>query len=996
MATYLQGVTDYIPQYQPFQPDFNFYQGVLQTKESQYQAGYDRLSSVYGTLLNSPMLREGNIERREKFFNQINNDIERMAQMDLSKETNIDAAYKVFQPMIDDDYIMKDMAWTKTYQRELSKAEGFRNCTDEKKCGGKWWEGGVRALNYQAEDFSRSTDDESLKFANARYTPFVNVQKEAFKMAKDMGFNVQNISWSPDGKYIVTTKGGQPMVMPLYQFFTGAYGTDAKVMDMYNTQAYLARKDFAKANATQFGTETDAERVYLNTMLEEVNKRTTNVLLDTEDAINQVNVKKDTLTEKAKIDGLTPGKDDDMFALYDQLGLESEYLNTNQDQYNNTLNLVNQDDLTGIDMDSLRWRVDKAVANQLFNSDMYSVADTYARLNTEVDIKADPYALASFNHSLALSRIDYAHKLKKADELEKQKKSEEAFRLLNPTLFTPQVAGEGTSLTGDVDPNAKPFEENVKEENLVKSSLMTNSAMYVSQSLAYLESLTKSTDPVIKKQAIAWINQLAEDSPALKAGLRNGTLKYTDVMKIYNDHVQSPTYDDKNSPYHFSNLYDKVKGVVKQFGVLPSTAGANTAMRLADLYEQDINYSQAHWKTLDQMQTGNNKNVANSTFMLSELTLDVAKNNRELFLDNNGDIRTEEDFTNAFMKKNFDVYKDRTKKVTYERGIQAEEPEYKNPDGSYNIKAIYGDLYTGAKNAYKDLNKAFIKTYNGNNTQDGQPLVKVFNGSILFNKESGGWTSKPYLMSFDVSAPTTPGTQAFVSTLNNIMNSYSDPDVKFQMGGAKSFGKSSGPSIATNNKDAQEFFGLLQSGITSYEKPNDENRFRGKIVQHTVGGGDSDYVAYEIKPDANWIKKMTGTKGAPGPLYDKDFSNGITVYLPKNKANNSFYNQTTIGLYQTNMNLYGSVSKNIPGGGYVNINRQEDGSYLTEVGVNIYDQTTGKYIVDNMFRTFSSNAGADQIIDLYSPMLVENAENNDDIDMIARTEDDNTVYDFNE
>ena len=36
MATYLQGVQDYIPQIQPAQPDFNFYNTVLQTKQNQY------------------------------------------------------------------------------------------------------------------------------------------------------------------------------------------------------------------------------------------------------------------------------------------------------------------------------------------------------------------------------------------------------------------------------------------------------------------------------------------------------------------------------------------------------------------------------------------------------------------------------------------------------------------------------------------------------------------------------------------------------------------------------------------------------------------------------------------------------------------------------------------------------------------------------------------------------------------------------------------------
>ena len=79
MATYLPGVTDYIPQIQPFKPDFNFYANVLQTKEAQYKAGYQRLSGIYGSLLNSEMLRQDNNMRREQFFYDIENNIKNLS-----------------------------------------------------------------------------------------------------------------------------------------------------------------------------------------------------------------------------------------------------------------------------------------------------------------------------------------------------------------------------------------------------------------------------------------------------------------------------------------------------------------------------------------------------------------------------------------------------------------------------------------------------------------------------------------------------------------------------------------------------------------------------------------------------------------------------------------------------------------------------------------------------------------------------------------------------
>jgi len=48
MATYLSGVTDYIPQFQPFQPDLNLYANILQTKQTRYDSNYKAINNIYG------------------------------------------------------------------------------------------------------------------------------------------------------------------------------------------------------------------------------------------------------------------------------------------------------------------------------------------------------------------------------------------------------------------------------------------------------------------------------------------------------------------------------------------------------------------------------------------------------------------------------------------------------------------------------------------------------------------------------------------------------------------------------------------------------------------------------------------------------------------------------------------------------------------------------------------------------------------------------------
>ena len=168
MSQYIPGIVQYVPQVQPYRPDLNFYQKVLETKQAQYKAGYDQLSSLYGNLLESPMLRSENIDLRNKFFNQISADIAKVSSMDLSLPQNVEAASKIFQPLTDNKYILKDMAYTKQAYGQLRQADNFRNCTNEKECGGKYWKGDKESLRGLCDDdvydsFAEAIDGRSTR-----------------------------------------------------------------------------------------------------------------------------------------------------------------------------------------------------------------------------------------------------------------------------------------------------------------------------------------------------------------------------------------------------------------------------------------------------------------------------------------------------------------------------------------------------------------------------------------------------------------------------------------------------------------------------------------------------------------------------------------------------------------------------------------------------------------------------------------------------------------
>ena len=130
MATYLQGVTDYIPQLQPFRPDYNFLGNILQTKQTKYDAAKRKVSDLYGSLLNAPLTKDSNIQRRDEFFKIIDDDIKKISGLDLSLQQNVDQAEKVFKGFTDDKYLVKDMVWTKKFENNVQKHENLKNCTD--------------------------------------------------------------------------------------------------------------------------------------------------------------------------------------------------------------------------------------------------------------------------------------------------------------------------------------------------------------------------------------------------------------------------------------------------------------------------------------------------------------------------------------------------------------------------------------------------------------------------------------------------------------------------------------------------------------------------------------------------------------------------------------------------------------------------------------------------------------------------------------------------
>lgn len=428
MATYIQGITDYIPKLQPFQPDFNFFQKALETKQGQYDAGYAKISAAYGQLLNSELTREPNVQRRNEFFTGIDNEIKRLSGVDLSLPENVEKANKLFQPLIDNDYFRADLSYTKQYANARKKSQALRDNPNPKETEIKWWAEGDRGLEFQREDFAKSSDEQSLRFSAPRYVPFVNAAEKLYKFGKDNDINPETLSQT--GMYNVVYANGEAAIPKLQDIFGSVVAGDPRIKDMFATQAYVNRKNAMKTGAEKFGgDELAAEKEYLKLRVDEINayyrERNTVTTKTTDNAKST----KKVLENKIKTQGIDPDLDQDLIALY-QNSVKDEQVMSTVDQVNKEV--LSQTDAINFDeqdIEGLRYRVDNAMSYFLMDNLVNETAKSYANAKMKIlKFEADPFAVNAQEHAFRVAenaqKFGYDKQLKMMDvALELMKKN---------------------------------------------------------------------------------------------------------------------------------------------------------------------------------------------------------------------------------------------------------------------------------------------------------------------------------------------------------------------------------------------------------------------------------------------------------------------------------------------------------------------------------------------------------------------------------------------
>lgn len=948
MASYIQGVTDYIPQLQPFQPDYNFLANVLQTRQSRYDQAHKQLNKMYGTLLYSPMLRDDNIQQRDQFFKMIDQDIKKMSGLDLSLQQNTDAAGSVFKSIYDNKNIIKDMSFTKQYRNQLTLAEDYRNCLNQEECGGGYWDVGVNALHFRADEYKKASADDAMGMAAPTYTPFINITEKAMNYVSELkkqGFGVTTVGWSPDGRYIVTTKNGKNLEIPLYQLFKNQYGVDSKIQDMYKTMAYVQRKNYILNNAERFGgDEGAAEEEYITAITSKVDEYKEKAISALKDVSKSQDIKL-ALEEKIKKEGTT-GND----SLAEAWKLQS--VNYNEKMKNALYDDETAKTATAIQLNAENRKaksnyVDSLIARVLMDNDFKEAAINVANLTGEQKVEVDPYAKSYYDHSLAMSRMAQQHKYSMEENLyktkldiikEQMKENGEtqargsATSALNAGRFV--EAAPGTSAATELTDEALEAYTYVREQKINNVSF---AKQYVEESTANL--LNYITTP----------NFSPESKAAAKSALK----------KIWGDN-----YDDATNTFKLNNQTVDYKQVLNQTPVVYYNNAVNT--------RQDATYSALYDRfyknTLDPIQaryndskelldiTGdvyrkNNLNVK-SFALTSGILEEDQKGAFELLFTANGDLRSKGEYTGILVKGGGDqedgeeLYDEMYEKYVYTYnsgssiGTDKSDPSKKVPV----VSAIY------------DANKSF--------------------GMFAEGKSAGGGVE----YAFDASAPAAFGTRGLLG---------------FAEDGLVSSGALFSTAIVANQSDTQQenddYIQAINTVVTDIKSGafdnKDNQRPFGTVTYLDLALSDPNYKAIHINFAPSYTQKYRGTNDSPGWGDNSDIvTNGVTMYVPKKDLSNDFTQTFALRPYDIILEHRPYTINKYDKAGSITINKMEDGRY--NVTGFLWDYSTGTPVPKPAQKILSAEVGGQNLVMGYENLLSQiqvanqNFENNQRGNMI--------------
>lgn len=806
MATYLSGISDYIPQIQPFQPDLNFYGNVMQAKQGKYDDAKNKINDVYGSLLYADMSNPENIKRRDNYFKVINQDIKKISGLDLSLQQNVDQAFNVFKGFHDDKYMPTDMAWTRKYKAAVNKHEMLKNCTDPKKCGDMIaWDEGLQELEYKREAFAKAGLEETLKMEAPSYTGYFNWKPGAMKFAKDQGMSITKDKST--GKFIVRNKNGELIKNGMETLLTTVYGDDPRISDNNYTKAFVTRKNTIKATAAMYGSEEEAEKMYIQNAMHTGIKTLSSKITDLNDGFDQLDAIQKKLDKQRKISSLTNAEE----RYYQEIVQQKANVENTKNYYDSQVSEI-QHNMKDADLATLNRKADIAQASVYLDNDIKSMAEVLSHTDEEIDTiqKVDP----DYEHRLAKDLNKYQNDLGMVrDAVQSELKKDEAYYA---AFFKERKKGKDkTTDFGNEDIiKVEAVPGGNKDLNAIEKP-----EEFFTKSAADLYSKAKTAGSEESIQVLWDVFNKAKEAAATENGV--GAKKY--LQKFYGNKWQNTMFMnitgfkalvEENKRDSFNMMHDTDAYIndktndIRGWGDTAKTK-YNANMAKANLKKfsanSEIDYFQSGVKSvLNNMSSTKEYKYAKylpNKYGQIHLTDDIPQEFSKVYLNDNPDADVD-DVLDAYGA---------TKKEFYRQYVLADKTSIEQGEGltGLGMKGGVGITKTVNSNDPEDeFNNALISTTNQGFGNPG--AVKIIIGN-------------PSKDNYDINKESDPNASGFIADFALKIRSRSTPDKKkplyrmLTQGMAADDDAKSSFTIYPTKEDVDEYFGdskeVKESGV---------------------------------------------------------------------------------------------------------------------------------------------------------------------------------------
>ena len=800
--------------------------------------------------------------------------------------------------------------------------------------------------------------------------------EKAQKIAKDAGLSVETVDFSPDGKWVVKTKNGEQLIPKLSHLFEATLGSDPGVIDVYKTQAYVNRKDYAYSNAAQFaGDKNAAEMSYLSESYK---------MLKAENEARQARLEKNDKVYSTKAaeaekavasNEATPETASYLERLNEAKNINSSLLSSTSSNVESLSEKSGTPSTsTGFenpygDIESLRWKVDNAMASRLMQKDLGEAANVFAFKDAKQDINANPYAVQAEAHKYRMQEVasanasrERAAKTASLANMDKHLVESGAYHYDQ----NPASATYGRAIISE-DADQYTVEQKTKGASTDVINLKDASATY--------------SNRFIDKGVTPYLTNMLSSLESLK-----GKLSADDMQTIFGDKnmtIEKFNQQLKNDPHKF------IKGELGTTKLKKITTGFQKV--ISQNYNKGVKEFDEVGKNMSQFNTGLNDYYTYTTNLQKwkKGTVQDVKNHVErtvdrdlkgavkYMFDENGNQRSKEEFEKRLMKSGALNKEDLEAYSGYQAYLKQQKASGKGEDAVNNLLTQIPGMEAigyGRKIAKFASSFAPQEVYNKYDPKINPRVAKVIKQFDYNNLKK---QIHDAYQSTDIKLTPPPGISAMADMKGAGLTTIGQQGITVYPNAYNSVGaanwtefKKDIKSLDFDNDVDVRFLGPVASGVNRNKEGKQlldamfnetakyNSTFKGfRLAAQPLAQNKTNKGAMIIYPDAEWLKKQTYTKTENGvksagiisqEQADYILQNGISLVSDnKNWTNNLFQSTYTTPLEaDVNFNKKVTITDPNDGDNMNNITFEKDdvmGGYKYNFGYKFYNPDTKRY-----------------------------------------------------